>query len=331
MLPFLRPTLAPASIFTSAVTSSGRPAPTLVVDLDDTVLYRTRGALDAALVYGLPPSLAAAWVGEPYAGALEALRGLSRSYRIVALTARWAAGARYTHAWLERHGLGGLPVIVAVAPHPGDDSRVAFKAAAVAWLAAGGWAPLVGVGDRPSDLEAYAAAGLHAAVVAHAPLRATPASAANECWRVLAAAAARARDLDARGPTLPGAAAGGCGRAASVAFFTDCAEVHAAAAAATAAAGAGGGRGGGGARGSPEAPGSAFPVAQAWAPPRRVPLGPTWALGALPLHVPATGGDVPPVWAQAQLRGYLEALAAADEAEGGPGGGPGGGAARGAT
>lgn len=60
----------------------------------------------------------------------------------MALTARWSRGAAYTREWLSAHGLPELPVIVAARPHPGDDSRVAFKAAAIDWLARAGWAPV---------------------------------------------------------------------------------------------------------------------------------------------------------------------------------------------
>ena len=283
---FIRPLLpSPASLFTSAITRSGRPAPTLVLDLDDTVLFRTRGLVDAALVYGLPPALAAQYVGVPYAGALDALRDLARVFRIVALTARWAAGARYTDAWLARHGLAGMPVIVARAPHPGDDSRVAFKSAAIAWLQETGWAPVVGVGDRPSDLEAYVASGLHACVVAHVPPVEGSGVAAHDaaCWRVLGAAAARAASLRTRSTVQP-----------QVAYFTDSAGVHAAAAAVAG-----------------EAPSSPL----ACLPPPSLTFGPTTPL-RLQLFRPGGGSAlVPRVWNRAQLHGYLQALAEQNEAK----------------
>ena len=56
----------------------------------------------------------------------------------------------------------------ASAPHPGDGSRAAFKAAAVRQLREWGWRPVAGLGDRPSDLEAYAGEGLAALMLTHA-------------------------------------------------------------------------------------------------------------------------------------------------------------------
>jgi hypothetical protein len=321
---------------------AARGAPTLVVDLDETLLYRARGLADALLMYGLPARLSAACVGVPYAGALGALHELARHFRVVALTARWSAGAGHTHAWLDAHGLGGLPVVVARRPHPGDASRVAFKADAIEWLRGAGWAPLAGVGDRPSDCAAYLAAGLHACVVAHAP----PGGGGGDeaVWRALRGAAERVREGEAaaRGgdgaahstaaragragsaqPAPPAAAAAAAGQQRQRApphavFFTDCGAVHAAAAAAAvAAAGAdAAARGHAQGRGEGEA--------------GEVLLG--HGVGRIRLHVPPprrcprrleeepadeageeeAGGWPPPVWHEDQLLGHLRRLAAAE-------------------
>ena len=136
---------------------------TLILDLDETLLFR-RGLPDTLALYTLPtPS-----TGTPYPGALPALRALSPHYNIVAVTARWALAARNTRRWLDFHGLRDVFAVHAALPHPGDASRVAFKAAAVQQLRAWGWAPCAGLGDRPSDLAAYAGEGLAALMLTHA-------------------------------------------------------------------------------------------------------------------------------------------------------------------
>lgn len=133
----------------------------IVLDLDETLLWRPRGAIDAVALYcGYP-------VGEVYPGALQALAELSRSWSLIAVTARWSVAEQGTADWLEAHGLGHVPVIYASHARPRDASRVAFKAAAVERYRAEGWDPVLGIGDRPSDLDAYAAVGLPALMVAH--------------------------------------------------------------------------------------------------------------------------------------------------------------------
>jgi len=228
----LRAALAahPRSRFVSArLPRSGAPAPTLVLDLDETLLFRTRGLLDAALLYAAPAALSAGAlrVGEPYAAAAGAVRDLARRFRVVAVTARFSSAARATELWLAAHGLEGLPVVLARDMHPRDASRVAYKRAAIRLLREEGWAPVLGVGDRPSDLAAYAGEGLAAVMVAHAR-GAAPGSAARHLaelaalegrlWREAVAAAA---------PPPP-----------PVYYVSDCAALHAGARAGGAEAGA---------------------------------------------------------------------------------------------
>ena len=148
---FIKPVLGHTSRWLSSRGPGGRPAPTLVLDLDDTVLYRTRGFLDALLIYGLPAWLSSGWVGVAYPGALPAIHELANHFRIVAITARWSRGAAYTQAWLDAHGLQDMPVIVASRPHPGDESRVAFKASAIRWLQRAGLSPVRNAGDCRLD------------------------------------------------------------------------------------------------------------------------------------------------------------------------------------
>lgn len=111
----------------------------------------------------------------------------------VAVTARFKLCARNTERWLEQFGLHGLPVLYATAMHPRDETRIEFKRSAVQHLAAEGWNPVcqevmllllfclqprsqvsgvcilqvIGIGDRPSDVAAYLAAGLRVIAVAN--------------------------------------------------------------------------------------------------------------------------------------------------------------------
>ena len=140
-----------------------RVLPTLVLDLDETLVHR-RGVADAALMYVAPWVL----VGRPYPGASAAVQSLAERFNVVAVTARWRLAEPSTDRMLASVGLAGLPTIFAARPHPGDASRVAFKARAIELLRERGWAPFAGVGDRPSDLRAYVRAGVAALMVAHA-------------------------------------------------------------------------------------------------------------------------------------------------------------------
>lgn len=138
----------------------------VVLDLDDTVLWRSRGAFDLLLLYANPFPFGS--VGIPYTYAIEAIQALSERYDIAAVTSRSGGAATHTDRWLQSVGLAGMPLIHAAGPHPGDSSRDAFKAAAIRHLReAGGLDPVLGIGDRPSDGRAYRAEGLHSLVVAH--------------------------------------------------------------------------------------------------------------------------------------------------------------------
>jgi len=137
---------------------------TLILDLDETTFWRPRGLLDAAVMYTQPRAL----VGTPYAGAIAAVRAAAERFNVVAVTARWRVAERSTERMLAAAGLERVPTIFAAGVHPGDASRVAFKARAIRHLRDEGWAPWAGVGDRRSDLRAYAREDLAALMVAHA-------------------------------------------------------------------------------------------------------------------------------------------------------------------
>ncbi len=161
----------------------------MVLDLDETVFWRPRGVVDQALMYGAP------WVavGQPYAGAVARVLDVSArgGVNLVAVTARWRLAEASTDAMLARAGLARLPVIYAGDVHARDASRAAFKARAIRHLRDEGWAPFAGVGDRASDMEAYAREGLAALGVVLAEGAAAPA-ATERAMALLLRAAARA-------------------------------------------------------------------------------------------------------------------------------------------
>ena len=142
-------------------------ASTIVLDLDDTVLYRKNHFLDSLALYCLPHAI---WsVGVPYSDAISSIKSLASNFRIVAVTARWHMAASNTEKWFEEHSLTGLPLITATRPHPGDTSRIEFKSNAIKSLSDDGWDPIIGVGDRPSDMASYVSQGMEAIMVLHHP------------------------------------------------------------------------------------------------------------------------------------------------------------------
>jgi hypothetical protein len=181
---------------------------TLILDLDETLLYRSRGVLDTLSIYTTSNPRS----GVSYPSALEAVHRLQTRFNVVAVTARWRGAAGSTRRWLDARGLGGVAAVHAAAPHPGDSSRGAFKAAAVRRLRDWGWDAVAGVGDRPSDLVAYAGEGLAALMLAHAVGAPAGAPAAAAQRLLLAEVALRGRDGGAQ-PT--------------VLHFSDCAAARA--------------------------------------------------------------------------------------------------------
>jgi hypothetical protein len=179
----------------------------LVLDLDDTVLWRV-SALDTLRLYCLPGAL----VGEPFPSAIPVLHALSRRYELAAVTARWSLAARNTKAWLSLHGFPAIPCIHSWRPHPWDASRVAFKSAAIARLRMAGGSPTIGVGDRPSDLEAYLSSGLSAFLVFHC-LRSHNSTESCACSAALESMHARTLQIRRH-------------EQQQVLFFSDCSNVH---------------------------------------------------------------------------------------------------------
>lgn len=138
--------------------------PTVIIDLDETLVWRPRGIVDKIAMYAAP------WVivGHPYEGAIAGVQSLAKKFNIVAITARWQLAEASTEHMLVAAGLPRMPVIYAGDIHPGDASRVAYKARAIRHLRDEGWAPFAGIGDRASDMKAYTNEGLTALMVLHA-------------------------------------------------------------------------------------------------------------------------------------------------------------------
>lgn len=148
------------------VAPAGADAPTVVLDLDETILHR-RSWRDSVKLYTMPT----ASTGLPFPGAVDTISRHTTNYRFVclpstalphathcphapvllsyqhrtaqvAVTARFKLCARNTERWLEQFGLHGLPVLYATAMHPRDETRIEFKRSAVQHLAAEGWNPV---------------------------------------------------------------------------------------------------------------------------------------------------------------------------------------------
>jgi hypothetical protein len=190
----------------------------LVVDLDETLLFRSRGLLDTLSLY----ATRSAHAGVAYPSALEVLSRLQRRLQVIAVTARWWGAAGSTRRWLDARGLGDVGVVHAAAPHPGDASRAGFKAAALRRLRCWGWDPVAGAGDRPSDMEAYAGEGLAALMLTHA-VGAPPGAPAAAAQRLLDAEAA----LRVRGEQQHGSAGNSGDTRPLVLHFSDCAAARA--------------------------------------------------------------------------------------------------------
>jgi hypothetical protein len=129
------------------VAEVARERPLLVTDIDRTISDHSNAA---ALL--LPNERL-----RPLPGAVEALRRLAERHAIVYLTARNLRFSAKTKAWLILRGLPVGPVLFRRA-FWFRQSSAAFKLRTMAELARV-WPVRAGVGDRPGDAAAYAAAG----------------------------------------------------------------------------------------------------------------------------------------------------------------------------
>ena len=148
----------------------------LVLDLDHTVLQRPRPLYNGVNLYVGHEDDTGTRTGEILPGCVDALGSARPHWDLVAVTARWGLPRcrANTEIWLDAHGLS-MPAHFAPRPIPTDAPRAAFKAEVISRLlhersradaaAAGCTTPAVGVGDRPSDMEAYVRNGLTAVMI----------------------------------------------------------------------------------------------------------------------------------------------------------------------
>jgi len=133
-------------------TATPDPRPTLVVDIDDTLVSTPAGALCALAPFRLTRAA-------PLLGAPAALGRLSRDYRLVYLTARGSFVARGTLRWLDAWGFPRAPVIFSDRILCGGRRHEAFKTRALRGLQAEGHDIRWGIGDKLHDVRAYLAVG----------------------------------------------------------------------------------------------------------------------------------------------------------------------------
>ena len=134
--------------------------PTVVVDLDDTVVDGSWWSL-------LKLILDVGYQGtDPLPGAAQTLRGVSGRFHVVFVTARDDSLADQTLEWLRRHEFPDAPVVFSSSLLLCSEAKERYKTAAISALGARGLRLLVGVGDRPSDIGAYARHGLRKILVA---------------------------------------------------------------------------------------------------------------------------------------------------------------------
>jgi len=126
-------------------------APSIVVDIDDTICYRLPRWLRCIGWF---------WICRPMPGAADVLGHLHRRYGITYVTARNRYRTRETKWWLRRNGFPVDNVPFRFRTHLWQNYR-SFKQQAIRGLQKAG-APLrLGIGDRRSDAEAYQSCGLH--------------------------------------------------------------------------------------------------------------------------------------------------------------------------
>jgi hypothetical protein len=104
-------------------------------------------------------------------GVAKGLKQVSASWNLVAVTARWGAIERCrtnTEKWFAANIDVPIPVFYAEYPLLSDAPRGAFKSEVIKRLKRSPelyGSILAGVGDRPSDMEAYVSNGMHALMI----------------------------------------------------------------------------------------------------------------------------------------------------------------------
>ncbi len=123
--------------------------PTVIVDLDDTVVDGSTWKsirLAADIGYRRTP---------PFPQSPRVLRRLARRWNVVFVTARPDFVAESTLLWLEHHGFPTAPVIFASSFLLTDRGKEDYKTAAIAAVRDAGLLVLAGVGDKATDMVAY--------------------------------------------------------------------------------------------------------------------------------------------------------------------------------
>jgi hypothetical protein len=128
----------------------------LVVSDVDGTLTSSENAFFETILLGIEPD------AQPGAAAAYA-SVVPRGYQLVYLTSRGNEFTTDTRTWLADKGFprGPLRLSPSFVTLPGSDT-VDFKASAMAGLTAAGFSLAVGVGNRATDIEAYAQAGVAA-------------------------------------------------------------------------------------------------------------------------------------------------------------------------
>ena len=165
-VPRALPTPAPEDSIGPTPTRSGAPADrgaaapaghrtTIVVDIDETLCITDYNCV----LWGIGSD-----DSRPLAHAAETLNELARSYDIIYLTARPSSVAHRSRAWLNRHGFPKGELIGS--PSIGDFlGQTGFKKKTLARLKRERKGLLIGIGDKPTDAEAYRENGMLALVV----------------------------------------------------------------------------------------------------------------------------------------------------------------------
>jgi len=157
----------PPAVAQVLVTCRRPDAPLLVVDLDKTVV----ASGFKSVLWGEPT---------PMPGSQGALARLDRDFTVVYLTFRVDYLGPKTRAWLSRHDYPGGPVLLAGVRSLTGDSGT-YKSAVLEELRQRFRGPAAGIGDKPSDMAAYAAHGVR-------PVLMLPLGPAADAHRLLRAA-----------------------------------------------------------------------------------------------------------------------------------------------
>ncbi len=134
---------------------AGQNRPIVVVDIDETLSITDYNSV--LMGVGGDDS-------QPLPFAREGMRRLAANFDIIYLTARPQSSANATQRWLRSHGFPEGPLFTA--PNVGDFLlQTSFKRQALAKIRSHWPQLLIGIGDKPTDADAYRSNGMLALVV----------------------------------------------------------------------------------------------------------------------------------------------------------------------